>query len=204
MKVYFILDSASNAVKIGKANDIQERLSVLQTGNPNPLTLINFIDCGSEAESFLLEQTLHRQYKNLRKMGEWFTYDENVFGKLFEQKINFQRKITRNSISIQTLFGTEHFGVESFPCCFFYPNLSAQIMTNYEEAVKKGNPFRTMRYPTEGKCMLLPWSKETDKVFISDRKHKENLKLQNFQKKENGDISGLEKFFETLETGPEK
>lgn len=197
MKVYFILDSVSNAVKIGKANNIQERLSDLQTGNPNPLTLVHHIDCGTVEESFLLEQDLHRKYKSLRKIGEWFTYDETIFGELFKERLNYQRKIVRNSIEIDTLFGKEYFGVESFPSCFFYPNLSAQIMTNYEEAVRRGNPFRTMKYPTEGKCMLLPWSIETDKVFISDRKHKENLKLQRFQKENQCvDSTSLENFFD--------
>jgi hypothetical protein len=49
--------------------------------------------------------------------------------------------------------------------------------------------------------MLLPWSQETDKVFISDRKHKENMKLQRFQKQQKNqsdDTDSLEKFFETL------
>ena len=40
LKVYFILDSESNAVKIGKANNIHVRLSDLQTGNPNTLRLM--------------------------------------------------------------------------------------------------------------------------------------------------------------------
>ena len=56
MKVYFILDTASNAVKIGKANNIEQRMSDLQTGNPNPLKLIHEIECESEKQSFLLEQ----------------------------------------------------------------------------------------------------------------------------------------------------
>lgn len=67
MKVYFILDSESNAVKIGKANNIHERLSDLQTGNPNTLRLIHQIDCESEELSFLLEQTLHKKFNEFRK-----------------------------------------------------------------------------------------------------------------------------------------
>ena len=42
--VYFILDIVSNSIKIGKANDIQERLSGLQTGNPNILNVIYQIE----------------------------------------------------------------------------------------------------------------------------------------------------------------
>jgi hypothetical protein len=200
LKVYFILDSVSNAVKIGKANNIQERISDLQTGNPNPLMLIHYIDCESENQSLLLEQTLHKRYKHLRKSGEWFTYDVETFSQLFDGELNFERKSPRNPISYETIFGTEHFGIEMFPCCFFYPNLTAQIMTNYEDAMRRGrrgNPFRTMRYPTDGKPMLLPWSHEVDKVFISDRKHRENMKLKKLLKTEKieiNDSDSLEKF----------
>jgi hypothetical protein len=181
MKVYFILDSASNAVKIGKANNIDSRISDLQTGNPNPLELIHYIDCESEEQSFLLERKLHNKYKELRLVGEWFMYDESVFQELFQGGLKLQRKCKREPIIIETLFGQESFGIEDFPCCFFYPNLTAQIMNNYEESIRKKNPFRTMKYPTEGKQMLLPWSTKTDRVFISDKKHKENLKMKKFQ-----------------------
>lgn len=192
MKVYFILDSASNAVKIGKANNINARLSDLQTGNPNPLKVIHYIECESEEQSFLLERKLHNRYKELRKVGEWFTYDETKFEDLFSEELNLHRKSKRDPLILKTLFGNESFGIEDFPCCFFYPNLTAQIMTNYEESVGKKNPFRTMEYPTEGKQMLLPWSTKTDRVFISDRKHKENMKLKKFQ---SGTVDSLQKFF---------
>ena len=181
MKVYFILDSESNAVKIGKANNIYDRLSDLQTGNPNTLRLIHQIDCESEEQSFLLEQTLHKKFNEFRKSGEWFNYDESIFDGFFDDELNFQRTSKRNSLEWNSLYGTESFGIKDFPCCFFYPNLTAQIMTNYEDAVHKKVPFRTMKYPTDGKQMLLPWSTEKNKVFISDRKHKENLKLKKFE-----------------------
>jgi hypothetical protein len=200
MKVYFILDTVSNAVKIGKANNIDSRISDLQTGNPNALKLIHYIDCESEEQSFVLERKLHNQYKKLRLIGEWFVYDESIFQELFQEGLNYQRKSKRDPLIINTLFGEETFGIEDFPCCFFYPNLTAQIMTNYEASFRKSNPFRTMEYPTEGKQMLLPWSTKTDRVFISDKKHKENMKLKRFQ---GLTIGSLEKIFESLETGRE-
>ena len=43
--VYFILDEKSKAIKIGKANNIEQRLSDLQTGNPNILNVIYQIEC---------------------------------------------------------------------------------------------------------------------------------------------------------------
>jgi hypothetical protein len=199
MKVYFILDSASNAVKVGKANNIQERMSDLQTGNPNTLKLIHQIECESEKQSFLLEQTLHKKLQGIRLIGEWFRYDESIFADFFDDKLNFERTIKRESLEWETLFGTESFGLKDFPCCFFYPNLTAQIMLSYEDSVGKRVPFRTMKYPTDGKQMLLPYSMEKDKVFISDRKHKENLKLKKFLKSQeiqNSQVSPLEKFLD--------
>ena len=199
MKVYFILDTASNAVKIGKANNIEQRMSDLQTGNPNPLKLIHQIECESEKQSFLLEQTLHKKLEKVRLIGEWFRYDELIFAEFFDDKLNFERTSKRESLEWETLFGTESFGLKDFPCCFFYPNLTAQIMLSYEDSVKRKVPFRTMGYPTEGKQMLLPYSMEKDKVFISDRKHKENLKLKKFvesQKIQNSQVSPLEKFLD--------
>ena len=212
MKVYFILDTASNAVKIGKANNIEQRMSDLQTGNPNPLKLIHEIECESEKQSFLLEQTLHKKLEKVRLIGEWFRYDELIFAEFFDDKLNFERTIKRESLQLETLFGKQSFGIKDFPCCFFYPNLTAQIMLNYEDSLKIKIPFRTMKYPTDGKKMLLPWSTEKDKVFISNRKHKENLKLKKFlglqeiqnslifplesQKNQNSQVSSLEKFLE--------
>ena len=182
MQVYFILDPVSKAVKIGKANNVYSRIPELQTGNPNPLQLIHYIDCESEEQSFLLERKLHNKYEDLRLVGEWFTYDEKVFQELFKEQLDFQRKSRRNPLLCKTVFGYDVLDVKDFPCCFFYPHLTAQIMTNYENALNLSNPFRTMEYPTEGKQMILPYSDKTDRVFISDRKHKENIKLKNYQK----------------------
>ena len=81
MHVYFILDEKSNAIKIGKANHIQERFSDLQTGNPNPLQVIYYIKCSTEQKSEELEKTLHRKFESfrIRPNGEWFTYNESFF-----------------------------------------------------------------------------------------------------------------------------
>lgn len=64
-KTYFILDSANNAIKIGKSRNPQERLRALQTAHPRPLQLIGVLeeDC---------EKRLHRQLKRFHLGGEWF------------------------------------------------------------------------------------------------------------------------------------
>ena len=69
-----------------------------------------------------------------------------------------------------------------FPRCYFYPELVAQIKESYEKSLSLKLPFRTMKWPTNGKQMLLPFSKEIDKVFISAKKHNENLIQKKFEK----------------------
>jgi hypothetical protein len=186
MKVYFILDEKSKAVKIGKANSIQQRLPELQTGNPNKLKVIYNIKCNSERQSKTLEKELHKKFQNLRirDNGEWFNYDEDLFKQFFTEDINFVQKERRSSLIRHTLFGeVELFGIKNSPTCYFYPNLVAQIRDSYENASKMSVPFRTMDYPTNGKQMILPYSHHTDIVFISDKKHKENLELNKFNKR---------------------
>jgi hypothetical protein len=69
------------------------------------------------------------------------------------------------------------------PHCYFYPEYPAQIKESYENSLKLTMPYRTMRWPTDGKQMLLPYSKETNRVFICNKKHNENLKQKRFETK---------------------
>jgi len=194
--VYFILDEKSNAVKIGKANDVQDRLSKLQTGNPNQLQLLWYIPCDNTNDAFELEAELHMKYESLWIKGEWFTYDESVFNQVLVEKLNTKRKEKRKALSISTLYGeVEYFGVKNTPKCFFYATQMAQILTNYEEALGMKVPFRTMSYPTYGEKKLLPWSHETNKVFISTKKHNELLEYKRFEEEKlKSSEATLEKF----------
>lgn len=70
--VYFILNEDSNAIKIGHAKDVTKRLKALQTSSPAHLKLLKTIQTeGSEAAAEL-EQSLHKQFWDLRLAGEWF------------------------------------------------------------------------------------------------------------------------------------
>jgi len=181
--VYFLLDEKSNALKIGKANDVEDRINKLQTGNPNKLRLMHYINCSSEKHGFLLEKQYHEKFKHLRISGEWFKYDEQLFQSLFDSEINTKPKSKREALTISTLFGEETVrDINQHPHCFFYPELVAQIKESYEKSLSLKLPFRTMKYPTNGKQMLWPHSIEVDRVFISAKKHNENLKLKKFEK----------------------
>jgi len=181
--VYFIEDAVSVAVKIGKANNIFTRLKELQTGNPNPLRVIHYLKCNSPKQAFELEKDLHRKFHHLRKEGEWFHYDEKEFKQLFETTSTYnERKAKREPVKFRNLEGEVDFCLKNFPDCFFYPFHKAQITQSYEMAINMSNPFRTMEWPTYGEQRLLPWSTKTDKVFICDRKHKENIVINQHNK----------------------
>ena len=198
--VYFILDEKSKAIKIGKSINIDERLSDLQTGNPNLLTVKHTIKCVSEYDSFSLETELHKKFEKYRLVGEWFKFEDEVFDFVSSFPQRSIRKEKRNLIKSKTLFGEEmeYFGIKNSPRCYFYGNLTAQIMDNYQNSLKLKVPFRTMKYPTFGKQLLLPYSDKRDRVFISTKKHEENMKLKKFEREQQqseSDLNTLERFF---------
>jgi hypothetical protein len=202
--VYLILDQQSRAVKIGKSNDINSRMIELQTGNPNELKLIRYIECSTEEQAIYLENTLHIKYKDLQRKGEWFNFNLEMLNDFETGNIKIERKKVRDNIQVNSLWEDESFeyGLEIFPICFFYPDKPASILTSYEKALKikkRASQWRTMDYPTNGKCMLrLPdgtlLSDEVDKVFISSKKHKENLELKNFLEQINSVGNDLKKY----------
>lgn len=74
--IYFIQARPSGHVKIGyTGNDPARRLAALQTGSPEPLSLLGSIDGGIEAE-----KALHARFAEhrLRPDGEWFAPADEV------------------------------------------------------------------------------------------------------------------------------
>lgn len=76
--VYFIKNITTNNIKIGRTNDdIEIRLSNLQTGNDCELKVIKTIDCNKkESSSVELEKVLHQQFAEYHVRGEWYSIDE--------------------------------------------------------------------------------------------------------------------------------
>ena len=72
--IYFIHDAVSQAIKIGKANDVGKRIHSLKNANPNPLALLGTLP-GDTNE----ERLLHQQFKMFRRRGEWFNADPYLF-----------------------------------------------------------------------------------------------------------------------------
>lgn len=74
MPLYFITsfeapDSDPRKVKIGISKNIERRISQLQTGNPNKLVLMGWIEGNNDRE---LEKALHKKYSSEKETGEWF------------------------------------------------------------------------------------------------------------------------------------
>lgn len=173
--IYFITDGFY--YKIGKTNNPERRKADLQTGNANWLDLVHLIPCHSQGEADKLERELHNKYEEvrIRKDGEWFYPhpDFDSFPKTLREKTKYKEGL--DSLDI---FGEKRENVN--PRCYFYPELNAQIMDNAVKSSRRKIPWRTMKFPTNGKQELLPYSIELDKVFISTKKHKENLALNRF------------------------
>ena len=68
--VYFISDG--EFVKIGKANNVQVRLSQFQTASPRPLKVLKVIECKDSKDAYELEKFLHQAFSEHHIRNEWF------------------------------------------------------------------------------------------------------------------------------------
>lgn len=71
--VYLIEQADEQYTKIGITNDPETRLSALQTGNPQQLTLRYLLRCQDFGEAQRLEQVMHFIFAQQVTIGEWFS-----------------------------------------------------------------------------------------------------------------------------------
>lgn len=64
---YFIQSIEGGPIKIGHAENPKQRLSLLQSGNPQELRVTRVVEGG-----YKVEQQLHRIFSEHRIRGEWF------------------------------------------------------------------------------------------------------------------------------------
>ncbi|MBD1871821.1 GIY-YIG nuclease family protein [Cyanobacteria bacterium FACHB-471] len=76
--IYFILNEDSNAIKIGRAKNLAKRMNALQTSSPAKLRLIKSVQVEGSKEAHELEQSLHKQFNEIRLSGEWFKAEANL------------------------------------------------------------------------------------------------------------------------------
>jgi hypothetical protein len=101
--IYFIQAGKSGPIKIGKANNIQQRLATFQTAHVDTLQLLGQIDCKSEADAFIVEKTLHRKFKKYHIRGEWFEDTPQVRAAIHRgAKIGYLENLVRGIIYVIT------------------------------------------------------------------------------------------------------
>lgn len=109
--VYIISDGTD--IKIGKSNDPEARLSILQTANKYELTIIRLIKCETEQQAYIIEKGLHRLYNSYCIRNEWFNgiilkdiqkYTDNELFYLFSPtNIHNNKLITKKSIKAKEI-----------------------------------------------------------------------------------------------------
>ena len=74
MNVYFIkCCDKKGYIKIGVANNVEDRCSTLQTGCPYKLEILAVMKFSDKKKAYNAESTLHRLFKKNRIYGEWFS-----------------------------------------------------------------------------------------------------------------------------------
>lgn len=84
--IYLIRDTGTGYCKIGKSDNVEKRLSGLQTGNPNKLEVVTSYYSGN---AVLAEKQLHRAFSKSRYRGEWFDLSYEQIRSL---KLEFEKK----------------------------------------------------------------------------------------------------------------
>jgi hypothetical protein len=81
--VVYLLKSSNGYYKIGKAKNLQSRLSEIQRQYPVEIRVIHYINCVYPYEA---ERKLHTYFSHLRLWGEWFSLDNDAVSWLMSIK----------------------------------------------------------------------------------------------------------------------
>lgn len=81
--IYLIRSGNTSYYKIGFSNNFSQRLSRLQTGNPEKLEMIKTCSGGKK-----LEKSFHEKYGDCRIGGEWFNFDQRTLKSVIEDYNN--------------------------------------------------------------------------------------------------------------------
>ena len=89
--VYFITDG--DYIKIGVANNLENRLSALQTSNAKELKILFSIPMKDKESAYALELFLHNTYKSKNVRGEWFDILYYIDKTAFDAYFGYKNKI---------------------------------------------------------------------------------------------------------------
>tara|TARA_B100001996_G_scaffold73429_1_gene54128 strand:+ start:483 stop:1073 length:591 start_codon:yes stop_codon:yes gene_type:complete len=180
--IYGVKNEDSGAHKLGLTQNLIERLGELQVGNGGELTIT---DVAQMPKINLAEEEakMHNYFKDFHIRGEWYRVTEEQVKEYFNQ-------VKKRYAQIETIEGLvehkpryrEH--IRTAPPCYFYPEQQAQDkgMGSFYDKYR----YRTMLWAgvKEDHPSYASRDKKTglSRVFISNKKHLENLHQNKFNK----------------------
>lgn len=75
-KFVYVIGPSGGPFKIGIADDVKSRRSILNVGNPEYLRIWHVHEAGTEADAKEVESELHHHYQGIHIRGEWFELKE--------------------------------------------------------------------------------------------------------------------------------
>lgn len=75
-KFVYVIGPSGGPFKIGIADNVKSRRSILNVGNPAYLRVWHFHEASTEAEAIEIETELHHHYQDSHIRGEWFQLGE--------------------------------------------------------------------------------------------------------------------------------
>lgn len=75
-KFVYVIGPSCGPFKIGIADDVKSRRSILNVGNPAYLRIWHYHEASNEAEAIEIETELHHHYRGSHIRGEWFQLRE--------------------------------------------------------------------------------------------------------------------------------
>lgn len=147
--IYFIQDSVNGAIKIGyTSQDPEIRLSTLQTGNPNTLTIIGLMHGSS-----ILEKYLHYKFREHHIRGEWFMPHERIFARI-EDRDGFPFKGTKEEDKALQLLMRKVGRVDEVMYKFLKkgserPSFYYEVLDYRKRAFEKWKPKAIQLFPEE-------------------------------------------------------
>jgi len=88
----YVIKSGDSAYKVGISMDPKRRLSQLQTGNHNPLSLVMQIPFESSGEANRVERIIHEKIKAYNSSGEWFKIQSAILGAIILESLEYVSK----------------------------------------------------------------------------------------------------------------
>jgi hypothetical protein len=210
--VYAILNESLHpetgrpTIKIGFTDELEERLRDLQTGNASRLRYINRIYIPKHLMNYE-EDLAHNHFSDYRLEGEHFDISLEQISDYFKTRQNEykQKEGLDGEIIINKKYRNS---VRTGYPCFFYPEQQAQDIFGPKSkevlsCIARGFPmkdttrYRKMEWPGVSKAnkSYAGLTKNgVTRVYISQKKHEENIEQNQYEKNKKSNAN-LDEFF---------